>query len=384
MKVDATGGTSAKGTSPNGPPVQKYSSHGNPIKPVSGYFDTFEVGACDLESVESSKVTREMLNAAQKPFMIKGLTKNWKAHERWGFESIIANYGNEYFWLHAEGNATLGKLLEWNGKYHMGHAVYPAEGCYSDPWRPYSPMLLGAFADDYDLPSYLGPMMTFQMGVVRSPRWPPPSLGARPPTLRSRVHSRSGAPEPAASAPTRAARGPVAQGKGYGIGVPPENHDGSWFAMVKGRKRWVLMPPSAGSARSGGPGTDPPSTMQGRGDCTPHAKPLVRRHLPRHARPRAERDVESLARAAGGFALRPARRRRHLGARLLVARDVWPRGLQHRPRCTHGRRLLPGHRSRARRQLASLGGQWSHEDAVLCAQGKPQLPHRPHPGVRQW
>ena len=91
----------------------------------------------------------------------------------------------------------------------MGHAVYPPEGCYSDPWRPYSPMLFGALGDDYSLPAYLNPMSTFQMGM----------------------------------------------GSGSGIGVPPENHPSSWFAAISGRKRWVLNPPSAGTGRSGGYGT---------------------------------------------------------------------------------------------------------------------------------
>jgi hypothetical protein len=29
----------------------------------------------------------------------------------------------------------------------MGHAVYPAHACYSDPWRPYSPFLFEQVID---------------------------------------------------------------------------------------------------------------------------------------------------------------------------------------------------------------------------------------------
>jgi len=209
-----------------------YGSHGNPIQFPSGYFDTFVTGACDLESVDASTVTREMLNQADKPFLIKGLTRDWKAHKAWALDSLLERHGDAPFQLHASGNASLGKLLKNVGKYHMGHAVYPPSGCYSDPWRPYSPMLLGALREDYDLPDYLGPMVTFQMGV----------------------------------------------GTGFGVGVPPENHPSSWFAMVKGRKRWVLMPPEAGTARSGGPGTEPPHVMQGRERCEPRNKPLTALH----------------------------------------------------------------------------------------------------------
>jgi len=91
-------------------------------------------------------------------------------------------------------------------------------------------MLRGALGGDYHLPRYLGPMVTFQMGV----------------------------------------------GSGYGIGVPPENHPSSWFAAIKGRKRWVLRPPDAGTSKNGGPGTEPPGVMQrfGWGQmCEPQNKP---------------------------------------------------------------------------------------------------------------
>lgn len=97
-------------------------------------------------------------------------------------------------------------------------------------------MLFGALRDDYYLPAYLGPMVTFQMGV----------------------------------------------GSGYGIGVPPENHPSSWFAVIKGKKRWVLRPPDAGTSRSGGPGTEPPGVMQRWRDpsglCMPASKPVDALH----------------------------------------------------------------------------------------------------------
>ena len=206
-----------------------YGSHGNPLQMPTSYFDTFDVGGCELETVDHSMVTREMLMNATKPFMIKGMTANWSAHATWSREELLKRHADEPFQLNAKSHAKLGDLLAWNGKYHMGHAVYPPGGCYSDPWRPYSPMLFGALRDDYELPRYLGPMVTFQMGV----------------------------------------------GSGYGIGVPPENHPSSWFAMIKGRKRWVLRPPDAGTGRNGGPGTEPPGVMQRYGGelCAPENKP---------------------------------------------------------------------------------------------------------------
>jgi len=71
-------------------------------------------------------------------------------------------------------------------------------------------------------------------------------------------------------------------GSGYGIGVPPENHPSSWFAVIKGKKRWVLRPPDAGTSRSGGPGTEPPGVMQRWRDpsglCMPASKPVDALH----------------------------------------------------------------------------------------------------------
>jgi len=212
-----------------------YGGHGNPLKMPTSFHEKFEVGGCDLESVDHSDVTREMLMSAKVPFLIKGMTANWTARSAWAREELLKRHAAEPFQLHAQGSASLGELLKVNNKYHMGHAVYPPGSCYSDPWRPYSPMLMGALRQDYELPRYLGPMVTFQMGV----------------------------------------------GSGYGIGVPMENHPSSWFAMVKGVKRWILRPPEAGTAKNGGGGTEPPSVMQRAGAghmCEPANKPTDALH----------------------------------------------------------------------------------------------------------
>jgi len=187
-----------------------------------------QVGSCELRRVPYEEVTRETLMTATEPLVITGLTTGWSAMRNWKRDEFLRLYGDEPYQLHSHGNDTVGKLLEWQGKYHMGHAVYPPEGCYSDPWRPYSPMLFGALGDDYSLPAYLNPMSTFQMGM----------------------------------------------GSGPGIGVPPENHPSSWFAAISGRKRWVLNPPSAGTGRSGGYGTEPPEVMgrSGKSLCVPKFK----------------------------------------------------------------------------------------------------------------
>ena len=79
----------------------------------------------------------------------------------------------------------------------MGHVLQEGS-CYADPWRPYTPLLMGKMRDDYYIPDQFLPMSTFQMGV----------------------------------------------GRGKSVGVPPEDHPSSWFAMVSGVKRWIVHPPS--------------------------------------------------------------------------------------------------------------------------------------------
>lgn len=208
--------------------------NGKPIAQPKEFVTDWQVGVCDLQRVHHSQLTRRMVEEAQEPFIVVGLTETWGARTGWAKAELLAKYGDEPYHLHAHGNESLRKLLEWEGKYHMGHAVYPPGGCYSDPWRPYSPMLFGALGGDYAVPKYFTPMSTFQMGV----------------------------------------------GSGDGIGVPPENHPSSWFAAVKGRKRWVLMPPEAGTSRSGGPGSEPPEVMSRMSDnlCEPKNKPKTALH----------------------------------------------------------------------------------------------------------
>lgn len=154
-------------------------------------------GRCDLERVPHGKVTREMALAAKRPFIISNFTDDWPALHKWKFDALVENYGDSVFHLHPNSNETLGKYLgKHPGEYRMGHAVYPHEGCYSDPFRPYSPFVLGVYGD-YKVPEWALPMSTLQIGY----------------------------------------------GTGKGVGVPPENHPSSWFAAVSGAKRWILYPP---------------------------------------------------------------------------------------------------------------------------------------------
>jgi hypothetical protein len=162
---------------------------------------------CDLWRVEASVVDRSLLETTSVPFIIDGLTSNWSALHGWHHEAILRDHGPEPFHLHSKYNRSLAELLAINGKYHMGHAVYPRRACYSDPWRPYTPFLHDQLASSFHLPPFLQPMSTFQMGI----------------------------------------------GRGFGVGVPPENHPSSWFAMVVGTKRWLLHPDTE---------REPPEMMQ--------------------------------------------------------------------------------------------------------------------------
>ena len=163
---------------------------------------------------------------ATEPFLISGLMSNWSALDDWKPHNILRAHGGAPYHLHSTYNKSLAELLAVHGKYHMGHAVYPTRACYSDPWRPYSPFLFRELAGTYHLPSYFFPMSTFQMGI----------------------------------------------GYGHGVGVPPENHPSSFFALVVGRKRWLLHPDTE---------TEPPEMMpkSGPGQCVPRAGMMRRSSL---------------------------------------------------------------------------------------------------------
>lgn len=175
----------------------------------------YKKDGCDLWRVDVRRtdLSREIVESSPYPFIIDGLSDNWTALEGWERANILREHGKAPFHLHSTYSRSLDELLTVEGQYHMGHAVYPHHACYSDPWRPYSPMLFGELSPSYHIPPYLHPMSTFQMGI----------------------------------------------GSGVGVGVPPENHPSSWFASVVGRKRWLLHPdserePAEAMGRRPGPG----------------------------------------------------------------------------------------------------------------------------------
>ena len=133
---------------------------------------------------------------ADEPLLIRGLTSTWLAHSRWAKEVILKHHGSEPYQLFPSGHRTLAEVLAIEGQYHLGHGIYPPTSCYAVPWRQYSPMPFGSLRADFSLPAFLGPLFALNMGV----------------------------------------------GTGYGIGVPPENHPGSWWAIIKGRKRCAPHP----------------------------------------------------------------------------------------------------------------------------------------------
>jgi len=170
-----------------------------------------ELGVCEFETIIDHKdVNRTWLLNHGKPVLIRGATEGWLGRERWRLESMLANYGNSEYHVERTGNVPLGRLLSHSGKYNMGHMVWPADDCYAETFRPYSPFLQTT-ATDYQVPSYLEPMRTFQMGI----------------------------------------------GTGAGIGVPPEQHPSAWFSAVVGRKRWIMTPP----------GPQPPTAMHNMPGC---------------------------------------------------------------------------------------------------------------------
>ena len=149
--------------------------------------------------VHEDVVTRNWLLARTKPVVIKGATIGWAAFKKWGLDNMLEDHGDAPFYLMdgPDGNVTLADMLANRGKYNLGHLMR-AGSCYMERYRPYSPFIRADVGGDYNVPSYLNPMSTYQIGI----------------------------------------------GTGMGIGVPPEQHPGAWFAPVKGRKRWIMTPPT--------------------------------------------------------------------------------------------------------------------------------------------
>jgi len=168
-------------------------------------------GACEFATIIDHKaVNRTWLLSQEAPVLIRGATDGWAGRSKWQLESMIETYGDAYYHVEHSGNVPLGALLRRSGKYNMGHMVWPADECYAETFRPYSPFLQTTAAD-YEVPHYLHPMRTFQMGI----------------------------------------------GTGEGIGVPPEQHPSAWFSAVIGRKRWILT----------APGPQPPTAMRNSPGC---------------------------------------------------------------------------------------------------------------------
>ena len=152
-----------------------------------------------LERVDISSLTPEILEAASTPFLIEGVedwpAKWWTKHN---ITAILDASGPVH--LHAEYNQTLKQLFETRG-YVMTHALLGDDACYSDPYRPYSPILVNpVFLSSVRVPELLRDrLVTWQLGI-----------GALP-----------------------------------ALGVPPEDHPASFFLNLIGAKRWVVHPPSS-------------------------------------------------------------------------------------------------------------------------------------------
>ena len=143
------------------------------------------------------------LRDARRPFFIDGVTEDWPARRwarLWSRQGLVEVLdGIAPFHLHAAYNQTLAELFRTRD-YVMTHSMLGDDSCYSDPWRPYSPLLLSpTVLGAIRVPPLLRRLSTWQMGV----------------------------------------------GRRRGLGVPPEDHPASWFVTVVGRKRWVVHPPNA-------------------------------------------------------------------------------------------------------------------------------------------
>lgn len=168
------------------------------VASTNAFFSSTHLTAVDLPRIHINNVTTEWIRSVDHPHWIDGISQNWKIFDMTRDE--LVDYVDELapFHLHDTYNASLKTLLSSSG-YKMGHVVLGLHGCYSDPWRPYSPGLASdEFMSLIGLPRVLRQASTWQMGV----------------------------------------------GNSGGLGVPPEHHPSSWFVPLIGRKVWVVHPPN--------------------------------------------------------------------------------------------------------------------------------------------
>lgn len=159
-----------------------------------------------LERRHISNISWFTLINAEIPLVITGVASEWNAIKKWNIQNLETVFEAIPFHLHDTYNKSVTQLLNTRA-YVMGH-VLPSGHCYDDPWRPFSPIFESKnFWKDIHIPELLSQMTTFQVGV----------------------------------------------GNRIGGGVPPENHPQSWFAVVFGRKRWIIHPPDI---------TQPPSFLK--------------------------------------------------------------------------------------------------------------------------
>jgi len=175
---------------------------------------------CDFEVYSHEAIDRSFLLGAKRPLIIRGATDTWAAHEKWSLDQLLATHNDTVFHAGPTWQHTLGDALARHGQYHTGQMGMESD-CYTDSggrWmnrdkgppgtlktyeRQYSPFLGTSAAADYTVPEYLLPARLLYMGV----------------------------------------------GVGHAGGVIPEEHPSSWFATIKGRKRWVVHPPNLQSPR---------------------------------------------------------------------------------------------------------------------------------------
>ncbi|KAL1522518.1 hypothetical protein AB1Y20_017505 [Prymnesium parvum] len=127
---------------------------------------------CKLPRLAHTDASRASLLSARTPMLILGMAATWRASSAWTGDGLRERYGAEMLQLHPHGSLTFGEALATNSSV-SGHLVYPRFGCYTHPWRVYSPALGGALAGDFSVPKYLKPLSSLELYIGEEP---PPSL----------------------------------------------------------------------------------------------------------------------------------------------------------------------------------------------------------------
>ena len=218
-------------------------------------------GHCSLETVAHESVTRDWIFRRTEPVLIAGATEGWAAHKNWDLAKIMEEKGDVPFLDCESGGLSEDHCFISDGRKVLTLREHLSSGT-TYGLNPVGQTLFKHIAPDLTLPHYVFPH-------------PIENVSAGP-TMEELLGYKLN----------------LGMGNSKCLGVQPEAHGVGWFVQIKGRKRWVLTPPSQNMPRGSSRSSDDDDRAMDRGGGIP--EDAMRREAPfgRCCVPRAERLAE--------------------------------------------------------------------------------------------